>query len=605
MPKPTVKPTKPTNVQTPLQPFWTTNDGRTVRLYHGDVISILDRLPEKSVQCVVTSPPYWGLRDYGTAVWEGGIPACDHKRIVGERSWGATKPKPGYKSGFRGSESRTDHREEPAGVTCGKCGAVRVEDNQLGSEASPDCSIGGQLFCGVCHVCRMRDVFRSVRRVLRDDATVWMNYGDTYSSGNMSGKQGPNAAFVATGQNRSGHQFDRSGCGLPANNLVGIPWRVALALQADGWILRQDIIWSKPSPMPESVRNRCTKSHEYVFLLTKSRDYFYDAEAIKDRSKQSWNSHGAFSPEGGKNEQMSLSDPDRFRTRGLGTHHPDVVQNTSNKRSVWVVSSQGYEGAHYASFPIKLITPMILAGTSEKGCCPDCGTPWERVTEETALVRDRPRDFVKYADTSHEKKQSTPGKKPQGGWDALRMKEKEVRKKGVNSTPNSVAGVDVKTVGWNPGCECRGKFEKRRMTVSKSRVVSVPGKGTVDGGGSEATAGYGEFSTLARTKRTTVERVGEDVDETVTVYVSDIPLDEHPVVPCVVCDPFVGSGTTCAVAVTHGRHGVGIDLSEKYLRENAVVRIEGELLSTPATVHLVRKVKAGRPGALGKMVPRT
>jgi len=271
----------------------------------------------------------------------------------------------------------------------------------------------------------------------------------------------------------------------------------------------------KPSPMPESIHNRCTKSHEYIFLLVKKLGYFYDAEAIKEKSKGDWNSHGAFCTPGGKNESMSIAHPDLARTRGRGTFHPDVVQSSSNKRSVWTVSSQGYEGAHFATFPKKLIEPCILAGTSEKGCCANCGAPWKRVVESRQLKRDRPNDYVKYADTSHEKKQNTPGKSPQGGWDAFRALDKSNRKKGVNSCANSVAGVDTKTVGWEPTCDC----------------------------------GAG-------------------------------------VIPCTVLDPFVGSGTTCCVSLDHGRRSIGIDLSEKYLHHNAVVRIEGELLIRPALASL-------------------
>lgn len=194
---------KQSQPKTNLQPYWTTNDGQLVKLYHGDVLHVLRQLPSQSVHCVVTSPPYWGLRDYGV-------------------------------------------------------------DHQLGSEKSPDClgwargvNCAEKDWENGCHVCRMVLVFREVRRLLRDDGTFWLNYGDTY---NAPGLQG---------------------------NLVGVPWRVALALQADGWVLRQDIIWHKPSPMPESVKNRCTKSHEYVFLLTKKCSrYYYNAEAIKENSKQ-------------------------------------------------------------------------------------------------------------------------------------------------------------------------------------------------------------------------------------------------------------------------------------------------------------------------------
>lgn len=201
---------------------------------------------------------------------------------------------------------------------------------------------------------------------------------------------------------------------MGSGNLVGIPWRVALALQADGWILRQDIIWHKLAPMPESVRNRCTKAHEYVFLLTKKGSgYFYDQEAIREKA-------GGYKTGGAMNYRPSED------SREFLSQNKDSEYHFSNKRSVWTISSHGYEGAHFATFPPKLIEPMIKAGTSEKGCCAKCGAPWKRVVEEKKLTRDRPNDYVK--------RTGEPGT--------------------GNATPNSAAGVETKTVGWESGCEC-------------------------------------------------------------------------------------------------------------------------------------------------------
>lgn len=200
-------------VSKPLKPYWTTTDGELVKLYHGDVISVLQKLPPKSVQCVVTSPPYWGLRDYGVK-------------------------------------------------------------GQIGSESTPE------EFVAV-----MVAVFREVYRVLRDDGVLWLNLGDTYSGSSMSTRHGPNSP-IQNNRRSVDIMFTSStarNSGLVPGNLVGVPWRVALALQADGWILRQEIIWAKPSTMPESVRNRCTKSHEHVFLLVKQSGYYCDMEAIKER----------------------------------------------------------------------------------------------------------------------------------------------------------------------------------------------------------------------------------------------------------------------------------------------------------------------------------
>lgn len=423
----------PKPVKQQLSPYWTTRDGKFIRLYHGDVIDVLSQLPPKSVQMVVTSPPYWGLRDYGTGTWVGGNPKCIHegKRVDSRRK--PTVAIIGSDGNFARLLKRAAGNNSVQTRTCVKCSAFRI-DNQIGSEKTPEEFIE-----------KMVAVFRRVHRVLRDDGTIWLNMGDNYSNG---------------------------------GRLTGMPWRLALALQADGWILRQDIIWHKPSPMPESVRNRCTKAHEYIFLLAKSSKYFYDAEAIRTESDWQWKDVQGWR-EGIKDNSY---DPVPYRN--------DSRQRTgANKRSVWAVASESYEGAHFATFPRKLIEPCILAGTSEKGRCPKCGAPWRRVVDKKQLTRPRPNDYVK--------------RKGDDGTG--------------NSCANSVAGVDVKTTGWEPTCSCG---------VKKT-------------------------------------------------------------VPCVVLDPFVGSGTTCCVALANGRWSVGIDLSEQYLRECALPRIEGEILARPAYSRLL------------------
>lgn len=211
----------------PLKPYWTSSGGGRVRMYLGHVTDVLARLPERSVHCCVTSPPYWGLRSY--------LPDGHEQK------------------GF-----------------------------ELGAEPSPDCGTKGQAQCGRCFVCNMVAVFRGVRRVLRDDGTLWLNLGDSYGGfggGKQHGsKQRSNPGSVLR---PIGHGQRTS---LADGNLVGVPWRVALALQGDGWVLRQDVIWHKPAPMPESVRNRCTKAHEYVFLLTKGPGVLLRSRAAEDQA---------------------------------------------------------------------------------------------------------------------------------------------------------------------------------------------------------------------------------------------------------------------------------------------------------------------------------
>jgi site-specific DNA-methyltransferase (adenine-specific) len=322
-------------------------DRDRVTIHHGDCLEVLRTLPNGSVQCCVTSPPYWGLRDYG-------------------------------------------------------------HDGQIGLESTPEEYVG-----------RIVQVFAEVRRVLRDDGTLWLNLGDSYATGG-------GAVGRCPGGGEQGERFLRAGMintqpnrmkleGLKAKDLVGIPWRVAFALQADGWYLRQDIIWHKPSPMPESVTDRCTKAHEYLFLLTKQQDYYYDSAAIEEPAAAGHRGSNFHTGKTAVHQQGRSSDLPR------NTESP-----TRNRRSVWTIATKPYPGSHFATFPPDLVEPCILAGTSAEGCCPDCGCPWERVTERTKLERDRPNAYTKRT-----------------GQDGT-----------GNSCANTVAGVAVTTLGWQPTCEC-------------------------------------------------------------------------------------------------------------------------------------------------------
>jgi DNA modification methylase len=439
----------------------------------GDVFARLPEIPDESVHCVATSPPYWGLRDYGTGDWEGGDPDCDHRSPTMREGRNEDRPKLAGSVATNSAQLLLAARSK-----CGKCGAKRI-DRQLGSEEVPDClGWATGVRCGECHVCRMTAVFREVRRVLRDDGTLWLNYGDTYSGG-KSGRadndpetrarmdaHGHGGGVKLQAKGNTGKQRKPTD-GLPAGNLVGIPWRVAFSLQADGWILRQDIIWSKMAPMPESVRNRCTKSHEYVFLFAKRRDYFCDMEAIKEPAIHA----GEFFRFNSKKKAGRLVNG----ATASGNEHPDAVPvevaNNRNRRSVWRVATHGYPGAHFATFPRALVEPMILAGTSSRGCCPDCKAPWRRVVESVPLTRERPNKYTKRT-----------GEAGTG-----------------NHCANDVAGVETKTVGWEPTCACEA------------------------------------VRTL-------------------------------PAAPCVVFDPFAGSGTTLEVAVLAGRNALGVELNPEYMQ---------------------------------------
>jgi DNA modification methylase len=258
----------------------------TYRLINADVLAGLRTLPDESVHCCVTSPPYWGLRDYGTA-------------------------------------------------------------GQIGLEPTPE-----------EYVARMVEVFREVRRVLRRDGTLWLNLGDSYAGswGAQSKREGE--GFAAINLDRfTDKNAGRNPklLGLKPKDLIGVPWRIAFALQADGWYLRSDIIWSKPNPMPESMKDRPTKAHEDLFLLAKSERYYYDADAIKEPATDM----------GRENGRDGRAEDPAARPPGTGPRTLKRLDYTTlgrNKRSVWTVAIEKYPNAHFATFPSKLVEPCILAG---------------------------------------------------------------------------------------------------------------------------------------------------------------------------------------------------------------------------------------------------
>ena len=375
------------------------------KLLSGDVREVLEGLESESVQCVVTSPPYWGLRDYGSK-------------------------------------------------------------GQLGLEETPE-----------EYIDNMVEVFRGVRRVLRKDGTVWLNLGDSYWGG--KGKSGNSESTIRAGGKGTTRPQDKKHGVFKPKDLVGIPWRVALALQADGWWLRSDIIWSKPNPMPEAVKDRLSKSHEYVFLLTKSKSYYYDNEAIKDpyseSSIQRINQVSFDRQEGGSKDygKISVHSKNTNSIRGTLEKFKENLGSGRNKRTVWEITTQSYPGAHFATFPEEIPEICIKAGTSGGGSCLECGTPYNRIVEKGEKV-------------------SLENYKGQGKKDYASAKAEnpsDVKRR----TLESMREVIYK--GWEAGCSCKG--------------VNTP---------------------------------------------------------CLVLDPFVGSGTTCAVASRLKRASIGIELNEEYLK---------------------------------------
>ncbi len=435
-------------------------------------------LADQSVQMVCTSPPYWGLRDYGLppSIF-GGDPLCEH-------AWGDERIiVPGRKEGVCGKTARVGATKSGAqefakslGSFCTLCGAWR---GCLGPEPTPE-----------LYVAHMVELFREVRRVLRDDGTCWVNLGDSYASSTLSSRPDGKGVGITGDKAHSDHPRIAAPPGLKPKDLVGIPWRVALALQADGWWLRSDIIWHKPNVMPESVTDRPTTSHKHLFLLTKSKTYYYDADAIRkptipDPRDKLWDTARTG---GGFSDHEHDAERGRMQSK---TQAEGWVRMSNpagrNCRTVWTIPTRAYSGAHFATYPPALVEPCILAGTSAKGACPECGGPWARTTQK------------EYGPDTSSTNHIADGDKTIGqGWEGTQRR----------------ATVTTITTDWRPTCDCYPKSYK---------------------------------------------------------------WNRHPeakVVPCLVLDPFCGSGTTGMVAIKHGRNFVGLDLSGDYLRDLATKRLD-------------------------------
>ena len=365
----------------------------TVTLIQGDSLETLTTLPANSAQCVVTSPPYYGLRDYGTAQWEGGKGDCKHNP---QRSDGGERKDRALPLGRGGM-----YRE-----VCAKCGATRI-DSQIGMEATPE-----------AYIEKLVRVFREVWRVLKDDGTVWLNLGDSYWGGKGASSQAWSTAHQERDTlQKAYHQIcganetrptDRRHSTIKPKDLIGIPWMAAFALRAEGWWIRADIVWAKPNPMPESVRDRPTRSHEYIFLLSKSVRYYYDHEAIKEPLSSAsilrLQQPGFDAQTGGSKDYQNGVNKNRSARRALVNlkgrvmspqvgDNPQAFANLTgrNKRDVWTVTTKPYKEAHFATFPPDLIEPCILAGSREGDVVLD---PFSGAGTTGVVARKHGRSFV-------------------------------------------------------------------------------------------------------------------------------------------------------------------------------------------------------------------
>lgn len=473
--------------------------------------SIRIPLRDESVHAVCTSFPYWNQRDYGLppTIW-GGDSSCSHiwgetKRIpVGRNDETPEALQRRYEQGHRrspASKAIGQPTEATTGQFCQLCGAWR---GCFGLEPS----IG-------LHVQNAVLVCREIKRVLMKTGVFWLNYGDSYSTG----KNGRSAADTKAVGNDDRTFRDKpfSVTELPAKNLCMIPARVAIALQEDGWILRSEIPWVKGNPMPSSVTDRPGTAHEHVFMLVKSSRYYYDGFAVRKSGKEWAGQAGTFNRTNGKNTQLEVpgqtypshrerddrvpagralrtSDPFFDSLDSYIAHLQDVRDNggmlvdTGGVPAALVVNTQSYSAAHYATFPTKLISPLIK--TTPEKVCPECGKPWQRMKEPTPEYAAVKESMLGQTH-QHRELESVMGKQVGWGKDKARVTAAHV------------------TTGWRPTCKCN--------------------------------------------------------------------LPESACVGAIICDPFAGSGTCGAVARELGRRFIGIDLSARYLAENALPRSEKKM----------------------------
>jgi DNA modification methylase len=407
-----------------------------IKILNGDCRDVLKTLPDCSVHCCVTSPPYFGLRDYGCA-------------------------------------------------------------GQIGLESTPD-----------AYVAELVAVFREVKRVLRDDGTLWLNLGDSYAS-NTKGSGGPSSIQDRNAGSRyNPRKFNH---GVKEKDLMGIPWRVAFALQADGWYLRQDIIWHKPNPMPESVRDRCTKAHEYLFLLSKAPRYYYDADEMREEAIHSGRVVKASDPASAKNGQKG-----KFGATALGfTQHDTAVGETRNRRDVWTIATKPYKGAHFATFPPDLIRPCIRAGCPPAGKRCDC--------DEIILS-------------------------PTGSGE-IEDPSMETGRAGMNRPRRE-------NEGSRPITRREQRHEAEEMRASRHKAEM------------EAECGPA-FAHYIRTDKSGARPLPESIRRKFQDrgWITQAPPCPHPIEPAgTVLDPFGGSGTTGEVAASEGRKAILIELNPEYVK---------------------------------------
>jgi DNA modification methylase len=413
----------------------------TTQIIIGDALEKLKTLPDQSVHCCITSPPYWGLRDYNIppTIWDG-RQDCNHQwddEITAGESYTSNGRKKWQHTGGRTDEFKRDTKKKSTqGQFCIHCHAWR---GNLGLEPTHK-----------LYVQHITAVFAEVHRVLRNDGTLWLNMGDSYASASSCNRRNIIGNGSPTGDDRRQNKLSGT---LKEKSLCGMPWRVALALQDAGWILRSDIIWHKPNPMPESVTDRPTKAHEYVFLLAKQQKYYYDAHAIRETSTH----------QNGRAADFQRTTKDHLIPGQTAVQHrinrkPTANTGTRNRRSVWTIPTRPFPEAHFATFPPDLVEPCIKAGTSEHGVCPSCGAPWHRITKKEFI----PQPDIKNPEKLQRDHTSGQNDNTFPGW--------------AGSRRGSTA---VSTTAWQPSCTCQNVIpNEREESVPATILDPFAGAGT-------------------------------------------------------------------------------------------------------------------------------
>ncbi len=415
----------------------------SVRIIQADVLEGLAQLPSDSVHCVVTSPPYYGLRDYGTGQWEGGNPNCEHierSRKDVSRSNGLGKIA-GYRDSLPADNAAFKSLERQFQHECAHCGARRV-DSQLGLEPTL-----------AEHIAKLVEVFAEVRRVLRPDGVCFLNYGDVYAGswGAQGRPNGDDRSPVSTTQVAAAPSR-QTGTGslvrepaLKPKDLMLIPERLSVALQEQGWWVRDRIVWHKPNPMPSSVTDRCTPSYELVYMLTKRKSYWWDAEAIREPAERAGEIPGGNYASGNSKSER--------RSNLEGELGAGQVPANRNARNVWTIATHPMPEAHFATFPPELVRRCLLAACPERVCA-ECGAGWVREVERTPMVvREGPgRQGLRDAATNGTQRTACTGT--------------------MLEPPQS------KTLGWHPSCTCQADWN---VPSTRPGVVLDPfgGSGTV------------------------------------------------------------------------------------------------------------------------------